>query len=800
VRPATALAAAAVFAVILVCAVNSWRWVGSATPGFFLWENRFVPAIADTDWTGYAARIPFPARVVAVDGRPVHTADDVYAAATAAPIGTSIEYTFMLLDGATRRVAVPTMQLTLVEYGWTLGTYIVIGMLLTILGFTVYALRPDAAAARALLAAGVVWGLYFATAADIVGPAWFRPLCLVLQALGPVTLLHLALTFPAERLATHRRHILAALYAAACATGGIANILFLPSFRAMWWFNQGHGLSCGATGLLLIGSLLHGFIHPPSAAARQRIKIAALGGFAAFLLPVAGIGVFSVFGIRFPLNFLALPLALFPAAIGYAIVKHDLFEVDAILRNSVGWAILSALIAILYLGGVGTLELLFAHGGSRGVQLLFLLVIVSLFNPLRDRVQRTVDLLFARDRYDYRRTVGAASRELAILLDRDSIVAHILRTIRDAMHTDRAAVWLRDGTSFVEHALPGGASATRPARAMSADDPWLAELRRHLHEVTLADSADGGIVPPGLDAMLFVPMSFEHELTGFLGVGEKKSGQFYTTEDVGLLGTLANQGAVALQNANSYRALRRANDELRAAQDKLIEAERLAAIGELSAAVAHGIRNPLAGIKAAAQFARLDLPVDHPVHESIADIVSESDKLEARIKTLLDFSRPFEPRFARCRIEEIANSARASLRGQLGARGITVTLHIDPDTPEIHADAAQLEEVLLALLTNAGEAMASGGHVVIHASAHDEGVRITVTDDGPGIRPEQIDGIFKLFFTTKASGTGFGLAVTRKVVERHGGTIQVESTPGHGACFRIDLPRSPTAATADADI
>src|SRR6185295_19230063 len=109
-----------------------------------------------------------------------------------------------------------------------------------------------------------------------------------------------------------------------------------------------------------------------------------------------------------------------------------------------------------------------------------------------------------------------------------------------------------------------------------------------------------------------------------------------------------------------YRALVRANEELRAAQSRLIDAERLAAIGELSASVAHGIRNPLAGIKAAAQFADLDLPKDHPLHENIVDIISEVDKLESRIKALLDFAKPFEPRPSPCDAGRIIADAVAS--------------------------------------------------------------------------------------------------------------------------------------------
>ena len=238
------------------------------------------------------------------------------------------------------------------------------------------------------------------------------------------------------------------------------------------------------------------------------------------------------------------------------------------------------------------------------------------------------------------------------------------------------------------------------------------------------------------------------------------------------------------------RLLMHANEELRAAQARLIEAERFAAIGELSAAVAHGIRNPLAGIKAAAQFASLDIPDDHPLRENISDIIGEVDKLEARIKTLLNFAKPFEPQPAPCRVEPIVRDAVASLRSQVAAQGIDVVVDVDPALPEMQLDYAQIEQVLLALLSNAVEAMPGGGRISISGRVTDNGqhLRLEVIDTGPGIAPDQLQGIFKLFFTTKSSGTGLGLAVAKKIIERHGGTIAVESEIGKGTRFTIELP------------
>jgi signal transduction histidine kinase len=237
----------------------------------------------------------------------------------------------------------------------------------------------------------------------------------------------------------------------------------------------------------------------------------------------------------------------------------------------------------------------------------------------------------------------------------------------------------------------------------------------------------------------------------------------------------------------------RANEDLRAAQARLIEAERFAAIGELSAAVAHGIRNPVAGIKAAAQLAKFDLPAPHPLHETIRDILDEANKLEARIKTLLDFSRPFQPHWAPCRVERVVADALASLRGQLAAHGVEAHVDLPPTLPDVQLDYAQIEQVFLALLSNAIEAMPEGGTITVAGRVAADGRRLhlDVRDTGPGIPPEQQARIFTLFFTTKSSGTGFGLAVVKKIVDSHGGTITVASEVGKGTRFAIELPLSP---------
>jgi signal transduction histidine kinase len=245
------------------------------------------------------------------------------------------------------------------------------------------------------------------------------------------------------------------------------------------------------------------------------------------------------------------------------------------------------------------------------------------------------------------------------------------------------------------------------------------------------------------------------------------------------------------------RLLRRSNDELHSTQGRLIEAERFAAIGELSAAVAHGMRNPVAGIKLGAQLVSEELTPEHRLYPNVSEIIKEADRIEGWIRALLDFAKPFEPHPERQRITLIVEHAASSLRKRMAAQGIDLVVDLPPELPEGNLDRAQMEQVMLTLLSNAIDAMPTGGRITVVGRADDgRTLRLDVLDTGPGIDPGRLERVFELFYTTKPSGTGLGLAVAKKIVESHHGTISVASEPGSGARFTIELPlagpRSPS--------
>ncbi len=249
---------------------------------------------------------------------------------------------------------------------------------------------------------------------------------------------------------------------------------------------------------------------------------------------------------------------------------------------------------------------------------------------------------------------------------------------------------------------------------------------------------------------------------------------------------------------DQHRALEESNQELRTVQAQLLETERMAAIGEVITAVAHGIRNPLANIRAAAQVATLDGEPAGPNQKGLTSIIGEVDRLEARLRDLLLFVRPAERTRETLDLNAVLRECLQMMVGRLNKAGLHLDEQLAPDLPRITGDAILLEQVFLSLIGNAIDATTASGVITVSTGVDwDAGpppmVFVEVRDTGVGIAGEATR-LFQPFYTTKAKGTGLGLAIARKFTEAHGGTIAVASQPGRGATFRVSFPAQPAAA------
>jgi signal transduction histidine kinase len=224
--------------------------------------------------------------------------------------------------------------------------------------------------------------------------------------------------------------------------------------------------------------------------------------------------------------------------------------------------------------------------------------------------------------------------------------------------------------------------------------------------------------------------------------------------------------------------------------------DRLAAVGEMAAVIAHEVKNPLAGIEVMAGLLRRKIPDAPDAQMVLTDIISEAKMANAIVQEVLDFVRPIRLQVDHTAVADAVQGA-IQLADSKGKRGhVEVNVAISDGLPQINADQHQITQVFTNLLMNAYEAMGGTGQVTISAemlrledgSDGREAVLVEFADNGPGIPPDVADKVFDPFFTTKAQGSGLGLAIVRKIVDAHDGRIDLRTTPGQGTTIRVTLP------------
>lgn len=224
-------------------------------------------------------------------------------------------------------------------------------------------------------------------------------------------------------------------------------------------------------------------------------------------------------------------------------------------------------------------------------------------------------------------------------------------------------------------------------------------------------------------------------------------------------------------------------------QQEMNRKEKLVALGHLAAGVAHEIRNPLSSIKGLAKYFAERTPAGGEAHELAQVMAKEADRLNRVVSELLELVKPAHLSLQTVDLNEVIAHSMQLVSQDAQSRGIALRFMPDAALPRIQADPDRLTQVLLNLYLNAIHAIDRQGSIRIEASASGaDRVKIIVADSGKGIAPEQLDAIFTPYFTTKADGTGLGLAVVQNIIEQHGGTIQADSPTGKGAIFTFWLP------------
>lgn len=301
----------------------------------------------------------------------------------------------------------------------------------------------------------------------------------------------------------------------------------------------------------------------------------------------------------------------------------------------------------------------------------------------------------------------------------------------------------------------------------------------------------GGLLAAALSGLMYIP----HILMSWTSHPEYRADQFVEVlmffAIAALTGILSDhERAQRRKVEETARKLSEVYAQLQKSFEQLRRADRLSALGELSAGLAHELRNPLGSIEGAVQIlGRQELP--EGTRQEFTQLArKEIVRLKGLVSNFLEFARPQTPR--RIPTEPVILLESVSKLASESAAMAGVSFHIDApgDLPMVAVDPEQMKQVLLNLVINAVQAMPRGGRVILRAKSEAESVRLEVQDEGTGIAPEDVEKIFDPFYTTRATGTGLGLSIAYQIVNQHGGHISVRKNPDRGTTFSMDIPAS----------
>ncbi len=317
-----------------------------------------------------------------------------------------------------------------------------------------------------------------------------------------------------------------------------------------------------------------------------------------------------------------------------------------------------------------------------------------------------------------------------------------------------------------------------------------AELLKDLaqpEEVHLLRCFEPGIV---------VPLIHQTRLIGIFAMADKISGREFQTDDVEFLSILGNQIAVAIENARLYEGERNATQQLRVAQEQLIQTERMAALGEMSAKIAHEVNNPLGIIKNYLLLIKRAAGGSDDITSFGGIIEQEIDRIASIVRQLLDFHRPKPLKFEQLTLAPLIGDVLVLTERLLAANNIKLNDNLSAALPPVLAVPDQLKQVFLNLIINARDVMPENGTLSIGLRADQDNVYVEFCDTGPGIPEEIVDRVFDPFFTTKepGKGTGLGLSVCYSIIRAHNGSITFRNL-NPGGCFCISLPIAPKDKT-----
>jgi signal transduction histidine kinase len=500
----------------------------------------------------------------------------------------------------------------------------------------------------------------------------------------------------------------------------------------------------------------------------------------------------------------------------YAIVKHRLMDIRVIFNRAIVYSIFLIITLALYTMVVLTSEQFFKDTTGVVASLIIGSLLVALgLEPLRKLLQNTTDRVFFKGEYVTQQLLATVTDTLSSIAELEKRLHIVADRLATDFRVERVAFWIF-GQDLNQIALKVSEGSRMPSENFSPDtllhyftatsvgEYVRVSQRRETLVYDELDSPLSGQPDPDpilttvfeemkrLGMELIIPIFSKDTLIGLLLMGPKRSGELYFNDDLKLLGIIAQEAGIAIDNARLYHRLQQQMEELKTMQtQQLLQSAKLASIGELATNIAHEINNPLTSILGFTTLLLKETGESDPRRKDLKIIESEAMRSRDIVRNLLDFARSKEPRKESVDINEVIHKTLALIRYYAEKSNILIKEEYQ-EVPRVSVDINQMKQVFINMIKNAMEAMPQGGQLEIKTRwlLKEQQVEILLEDSGCGIHPEHLPKIFDPFFTTKSGtiGTGVGLAVSAGIIKRHGGEVHVESAVGQGSRFYVRLP------------
>ena len=797
-------------AVCAYCMISARHWINRPFPGFTVQPNNYVSDFCRSDWPAYRMGLRGMDIILAADGQPVSNSGELYDLAAKLKPGTPVTYDVQ--SGKQHfQLTVPVRVFTLSDYLYFFPLAMLLGLWGYGAGMIVVFLKPRSAASWYFFVAFGALGLLFVTKAErtlthhLIYP-------LYAPSLTAAFLVLFALHFPApvkrsrpiSILVVSALLVVCGLYTRSFYTGKNFTYLYIVSLT----FTLASSFVC-------VYLQVRSYMAATDPVIRQKVKIVIFGfvaSFVAFFL----IYIFAILPRRMNFLYLFYEEAIVPVCLGYAIVKHGLFDLDVFIRRTITYGLVSAIVIAIFFGLALAISLALQNITGQSSQIaavIATLLVVMIFRPLQARIDGIVDKRFFRERYEYTATIRKASGILVSLINLSQLLNQLLGTVLDAIKIKRGAIFLKSKDSgaftpvvasgYAEQEKPGPIESGHPllgllesnSRPLQTSDWHGQEDLNQEDDQVLAAMRSAGIV-------LAVPAIYERRLIAVLGLGQKKSGAWYSQEDQEFLQTLMIQTAVSIENAAKVAELKKMV-ELETSYRELQKLDSMK--DDFLSMVSHDLRTPMTSIKGyatilAEKIGRLD---QERQLRYLGVIVKESERLTRLINDLLDLQR-FEAGRMVLNLQEVdlAKLVRDSFDSFTGA-AMAKKQVLEADLPDpgfaVQADPDRISQVVANLLSNATKFTPESGRITISMDKARldgrEAVMVSVQDSGPGVPKEAQGKLFSKFqqvekdgAKSSQQGSGLGLALVREIVEHHQGRVGIDSDLGRGARFYFLLP------------